>query len=470
MSALGYDPVPGDVDAVIRVAALLGAVAGQAETVTTRLSKLDNGLGPQVWRGPAADVFRAMLTAVGPDVIKLVESHREADDALRTYASALGAAQGSARRAENDAATATADRDRAECERRRAADDAATHQSRVNECRVRIGQARVARLTAIADPVYQAEMDRYENHVRGIQHHAESGAAEARGREGSARSAASAAEARVEAARLLGRQATEIRDNAARRAVERLDAAGQGGARAGNPIKGFLDGIDDALRGITANPEFAAWMQRLSDVGGILFSVGRIAAILPIPGAHIVAAVFLGVGLALTGIALAGTLLAGRYGNASGADIAYRGIDTALTAIGAGTAMKTAGIAKRALHFNDARTATGAWRWVQAAARPTGKNLDPILGPQRYFRSYQALRATTVVTSTLDIAARWNSLQKPLPQRGSIPELIVPAIAGGISGAAVGMAAGPVWGQFTNEIAEEITEGIDDAVLERIDR
>lgn len=238
MSALGYDPVPGDVDAVQRVAAMLGAVAGQAEIVTARLAKIDQGLGPQIWRGPAADVFHSMLSDVGPGVRKLVDAHREAEDALRTYAGALGAAQGSARRAENDAAGAIADRDRAECERRRAAEEAATHQSRVNECRLRIGQARVARLTALTDPVYQAEMDRYENRVRGIQRHAETGAAQARGQESSARTAGSAAEPRVEAARLLASQATEIRDHAARRAVDRLDAAAPAGRRE-NPITRF---------------------------------------------------------------------------------------------------------------------------------------------------------------------------------------------------------------------------------------
>lgn len=452
MSALGYDPVPGDVDAVARVAALLGAVAGQAETVTTRLARLDSGVGPQVWRGPAADAFRSMLAGVGPDVIKLVGAHREAEDALRTYASALGAAQGSARQAEHDAATAIADRDRAECERRRAAEEIAAHRSRINECRVRIGQAQVARLTALTDPVYQAEMDRYESQVRGIQQHAETGAAQARSRDDSARTAGSAAEARVEAARLLARQATEIRDHAARRAVDRLDAAGQVGARRSNPIKGFLGAVDDKLRSITAHPDFAAWMQRLSDIGGILFSVGKIVAILPIPGAHLVAGVLLGAGVIFKGVALGGTLLAGRYGNASGADIAYRGIDATLTIFGGSSAMKSAGIAKRALHFHDARSARDAWRLVHAAARPSGKHLHPILGPTRYFRSYSTLVGTTTVTSLLDVKASWDRLQKPIPQRGSIPDLVVPVVTGRIGGGVAGRVAGPVWGSVTEDV------------------
>lgn len=322
MSALGYDSVPGDVDAVQRVAAMLGGVAGQAEIVTTRLAKLDQGLGAQIWRGPAAEVFHSILRDVGPDVRKLVDAHREAEDALRTYASALGAAQGAARRAGNDAARATADRDRAECERRRAAEEAETHQSRVNECRIRIGQARVARLTALTDPVYQAEMDRYENQIRGIQRHAETGAVQARSQENSARTAGSEAEARVEAARLLSSQATELRDHAARRVVDRLDAAGPAGRRE-NPITRFWTNAKEVVREFATSPKFLDFLAYLDRTASILSLLGGIAMLVPF--LQPIGGILLGASAILGMLSLAGTVLAALHGKRTAADVA-RGV------------------------------------------------------------------------------------------------------------------------------------------------
>ncbi len=446
MSALGYDPVPGDVDAVARVAALLGVVAGQAETITTRLARLDNGVGQQVWRGPAADVFRSLLAGVGPDITKLVAAHREAEDALHTYAGALGAAQGSARRAENDAAAGLADRERAECDRRRAAEEAASHGARINECRVRIGQARVARLTAIADPVYQAEMDRYENQVRGIQQHAETGAAQARGREDTARAACSTAEARVQAARLLARQATEIRDHAARRAVDRLDEAGQVGEREGNPIKGIFGAIDDKLRRITAHPDFGAWMQRISDVGGVLLNIGSLVALFPFPATQALGALLMTAGIGLKAVSFVGTAIAVRYGNASKSDLAYRGLDLGLSLVTRGTAARAVGQAKRMKFYGNAGSVkAGDWGKIVPAQRLTGGDRG-LAGTQHksYFRTMTGVelgsRVINASGQTIESAVR---LQKPVPQRPDIISLAAPAVGAG-GGAIAARTARPV--------------------------
>lgn len=223
---LGYDPAPGSPGTVRGVATALGIVAADAESITSRLRLIGNGAGDAVWRGSAASAFHLLLADVGPDVIRLASAHREAQVALLHYADALERAQDTARGAESDAARATTDRDQQTSARRRAAAEAAQQDRQTWECRRQITQSQATRLLWAADPVYQAELLRYETQTRGIQHRAESLAAEARGRENSARSAELAAAARIDAARRLGNQAQEVRDSSARHTVERLDATG----------------------------------------------------------------------------------------------------------------------------------------------------------------------------------------------------------------------------------------------------
>lgn len=323
MSALGYDPVPGDVDAVRRVATMLGAVADQADTITTRLRGIDDGTGPQVWRGPAADAFRRLLGDIGPDVTRLAGAHREAEDALRTYATDLDGAQYMARRAESDAGAGIGAREQAERERTRAAQEAAAYSRQVGECRLRLTQAGAARLTALTDPVYQAEMTRYEGQVRGVQHQAEARAAEARRREDTARSAESAAEARVQAARLLAEQAKQVRDDSARRVVNRLDAEGRAGLADGNPITRFLNAADDVARTIVTSPEFDAFLKIVSTAGDVLTLAGIVIALLPIPGAVVVGGALLGIGRVLGIVSFVGTAAGHRYGTRTLGDLAW---------------------------------------------------------------------------------------------------------------------------------------------------
>lgn len=454
MSALGYDPVPGDVDAVRRVATMLGAVADQADTITTRLRGIDDGTGPQVWRGPAADAFHRLLDDIGPDVIRLASAHREAEDALRSYAGDLDGAQFMGRRAESDAGLAISDRERAEADRARAAEEAAAYQRQVGECRLRLAQAGAARLTALTDPVYQAELTRYEGQVRGVQQQAESRAAEARGRENAARSAGSAAEARVQAARLLAEQAKQVRDDSARRVVNRLDAA----APTTNAPQNIFAAIfheGGALDRITAGPGFARFMQHLSDAGGYLINIGSVVAL--VPGLHGAGLVLMGVGLGLKAVSFAGTLLARAYGHASNRDVLYRGLDLGLSVVTARMGAGGAGAVKRALFYGDARRATGAWRSISAARRlagPEGTVVARHLSPQLYFRgATYAGTGLGVVNAGIGSHNNVRQLLDPTPQRPRIIEL-APAAAGAGIGAGAARVGLPVLGGATGGAVE----------------
>lgn len=327
---LGYDPAPGDPGAVRGVATALGMVAGDAESITARLHRIGNGAGDTVWRGPAATAFHLLLADVGPDVIRLASAHREAQDALLQYAGTLGQAQDTAWRAESDAARATTERDEQSRTRQRAADEAAQLDRQVWECRRQIAQSQATRLLWAADPAYQAELIRYETQTRGIQHRAESLAAETRGRENTARGAESAAAARIEAARVLGAQAKELRDTAARGTVERLDAAGRQGIAHRNPILRVLSAADDLGRRMVTSPGFEMFMSGLKVLGTALavlaFAALVVAAFLAAPAAAALAALAGSIGLAASGVgllALLSTRAARHYGTRTNADVIW---------------------------------------------------------------------------------------------------------------------------------------------------
>lgn len=366
MSALGYDPVPGDVDAVRRVATMLGAVADQADTITTRLRGIDDGTGPQVWRGPAADAFHRLLDDIGPDVIRLASAHREAEDALRSYAGDLDGAQFMGRRAESDAGLAISDRERAEADRARAAEEAAAYQRQVGECRLRLAQAGAARLTALTDPVYQAELTRYEGQVRGMQQQAESRAAEARGRENAARSVGSAAEARVQAARLLAEQAKQVRDDSARRVVDRLDAAGRLGTSRKLVFARLGQVVDDLARVVVRSPAFSVWLDVISITGSVLTIIGIGVAVLFLPAAAVGGAIAL-VGTGFGVVSFLGTALAVRYGTRTRTDLA---IEAAGLVPGIGSVGKLGRVITRSLPWAPNAVNGAAKKVVDLTRRP----------------------------------------------------------------------------------------------------
>jgi hypothetical protein len=60
-------PIPGDPKQVRRISAQYATVATRAEQILSRLRAIETGIGPQIWRGEAANGFTALLAATGPD-------------------------------------------------------------------------------------------------------------------------------------------------------------------------------------------------------------------------------------------------------------------------------------------------------------------------------------------------------------------------------------------------------------------
>src|SRR2546423_66102 len=105
--------IPGDPEQVRRLSARLATVEIRAQEIQSRLRAIETGMGPQIWRGQAADGFTALLTETGTDLTTLAASYGMASQALATSAAELAAAQDAARTAQAEASTASSDRDRA---------------------------------------------------------------------------------------------------------------------------------------------------------------------------------------------------------------------------------------------------------------------------------------------------------------------------------------------------------------------
>lgn len=371
LHALGYDPVPGDPDAVHRVAMLMGSTAAEAETITNRLGRVGAATGPQIWRGPAAEAFRRVLDDLRPDVERLARSHREAQDALGEYAFALDSAQDMARRADSAAVGGKADRERAAGDRRRAADEARAYDDQVRDCEWHLGKARVSRLLAPADPVYQAQMDAWETRTRTTQNQARTAAVRARGQETAARTAESTAAARVDAAMLLAGQAKEVRDVAARRAVDRLDTAGRTAVHR-NPITRVLDWIDDTVRTVVTDPRFGKFLDIVSRGAEIVTLVAIVAAIITAIAlggkvALAILAIGLPAALVLGIINLLGTALGKGYGVRDWGDVAGAALGV-LPAAGRVVGKLAGPTVRRVLPWAD-RAAKGAVRRIDGLYR-----------------------------------------------------------------------------------------------------
>lgn len=323
---LAYDPTPGDPTVIRQVASDLGAIAGDAESIGRRLRAVGTAVGDSVWRGTAADAFHRLLEDAGPIVGKLAEAHRVAEDALSDYANVLAGAQDMSRDAERDADRAQADRDRCAGDRRRAAEEAAAHERRAWECRSRLHEARTRQILGVGDPVYQAELARYETSVRSALRQAESAAEQRRQRQQDAQHAESAACGRLEAARLLAEQATEVRNATARTTVQRLDDAGRMGTARTNPLERAGHWLDDLGRKVVTSAEFDALLDLMGNASNVLFGIALAAAAISIifPPAAVVTGPLALIALAASNIlgvaALIGTAAGFRYGTRSTTD------------------------------------------------------------------------------------------------------------------------------------------------------
>ncbi|OLT01002.1 hypothetical protein BJF90_06815 [Pseudonocardia sp. CNS-004] len=183
----------------------------RAQEIQSRLQAIENGVGPQMWRGRAADGFAALLAETGPDLTRLATSYGLASQALATYATELAAAQDAARAAGAAASTATEDRDRAGTDRDTAESDARQHSAAAADAQLRL------------DPVgaQDAELRR----------------SDALQRVNTARAAADQAERSLAAAQRNADEAAARRDAAAARCIRELDEA----STAGDALRGAWD-------------------------------------------------------------------------------------------------------------------------------------------------------------------------------------------------------------------------------------
>ncbi|MCU1599534.1 MAG: hypothetical protein JWO22_243, partial [Frankiales bacterium] len=100
-AALGFDPAPGDVDALVTLARDCGRLGGDLGVDATQVRRLADG---GVWRGSAADAFRHRLRDLPSDLDRAGEAYVEAAGALLRFSAALGDAQLVARALEQRAA------------------------------------------------------------------------------------------------------------------------------------------------------------------------------------------------------------------------------------------------------------------------------------------------------------------------------------------------------------------------------
>jgi hypothetical protein len=195
--------IPGDPEQVRRVSVQLATVEARAGEIESRLRAIESGVGPQVWRGQAADSFGRLLAETGPDLTKLAISYGAASRALATYATELAAAQDAARAAAAEASIATEGRDRATADRDSARSEAVRHAAAADDARIRL------------DPVAAQA--------------AEQRRADALGRENAAGAAIDQAEQALQAAQRKAGEAAGQRDAAAARCIRELEEAGSAG-------------------------------------------------------------------------------------------------------------------------------------------------------------------------------------------------------------------------------------------------
>jgi hypothetical protein len=190
-------PIPGDPEQVRRISAQYATVATRAEQILSRLHAIETGIGPQIWRGEAANGFTALLAATGPDLTTLATSYEAASRALATYATELAAAQDTARAAQAEAATAAEARDRATADRDSARSEAERQAAAASDA--------------------QAALD------LGAAQAAEQRRADALGRENTATAAIDQAQQSVQAAERKADDAMSQRNAAAARCIRELD-------------------------------------------------------------------------------------------------------------------------------------------------------------------------------------------------------------------------------------------------------
>lgn len=95
--AVGGDPAPGDPGAFDELAQRFAATAGNAREAHGRLSRLAGSVDESIWRGEAADAFRAEIAELPPLLAKLHDSYQAASQGMAAYGGHLRELQAQAR-------------------------------------------------------------------------------------------------------------------------------------------------------------------------------------------------------------------------------------------------------------------------------------------------------------------------------------------------------------------------------------
>lgn len=353
--SLPRDPTPGEPATVRALARRLGRVADDAEQARAQVRGLVGDSAVLEWVGLSGDAFRAQLGELPGQLDKLADSYARAERALATWAGDLDSAQAQADRALVQGRAARADLDRALGELS-AATSAAT------------GAATTVQTLAIA-----SEPD--PDQVRSATRRAQAAAAQREQVE----TAVAAAEARLEAAKRLARDAQSMREDAGRRTAAALDDA----AEAGIPPNSFWDDLTSVAGKV--------WSVTVT-VAKVVVAVGSIVAL--IVGGPIAWVV---VGAAL--LVLADTLAKKASGEASWLDVglallacipATKGLTTAGQLAGA---FRTGGALGAVAHVGGA--AKGVVTAGVQGARAVFANRAAIPALTRAFLSQGAARLST---------------------------------------------------------------------------
>ena len=187
------DPVPGDPGAVATLVRRLGTTAEVVRTQADRLA----GIDPGCWEGEAASEFRTRQGELAPKLATVAERYEKASSALDRYHPDLHQAQTTARRALAEVRQAEAD----------------LHGARQGMAAMAAHAAAAERAAAAANPADPDVPPATPTPWSGPDHHARLGAAQAE----------------MEAARRLLRQAEELRDGAASTCAGSIRAASDDG-------------------------------------------------------------------------------------------------------------------------------------------------------------------------------------------------------------------------------------------------
>jgi WXG100 family type VII secretion target len=380
--ALGGNPVPGSPTVVLSVAMRLQNISGESEQLVTRLRQLQDNAGNDIWRGKAADTFRNMIAEIGPGTVQMADSYHQASEALVRFSESLRSAQGQAGRAESDAERARDERAAATAQHKAAQGEHDRYSQEYQQCKAALEEVNGLQNEALSlgDMDWYNRLVEYERETARRLAWARDGAGRAWARMQAADMARARAEAQFQAAKILACQAQELRDVAARHAVQQIDAASEPAVIRRKSITEFLSDVDDRLRGWFTSETFDEFVKLLENVAAVLAVAALVAAFF-VPGGQLIA--IAGFAALFGGLATAGTFFQFTYGKKTPADL----LESALSVVPGLKLAKHGGKAVRRLLRSGNRQKLLTWRQesltkVDKQIRATPLTLRPI----RYFQ------------------------------------------------------------------------------------